>query len=629
MTTPSGLTVRVFKPARRRIASGTILPLRPRNVEREAAPDMRAYEPTPLEHAHEQAPIEIVSVNTKTRSRRIWAVWQFLRFAAIYLGRKVRRRENEEQTARMVRELFEELGGVWIKVGQLLSLRTDLMPEAICRQLATLQYRRHGFAPEIARRVIEEELGRPITSVFSYFEDAPIAAASIAQVHRGTLVSNNRAVIVKVMRPGIADEFKRDLRLLENIANVLNHGAIFRRFRLREGLDELRAMLSEETDYRYEIVNLKRMRKNLKDHGVFVPRVITRLSTLRVLVMEEVPGVLMSQYIRMRQEDPERLHRWALLNGIDTEEIATQLAGTTLRQILEDNEFHGDLHPGNIMLLSDNRIALIDVGSVGRLPHHTWSLYRQSLAALATSDHERAADIMLMMSPSVDWGTVKDLRRDMSEALRDWELTGQFPHADYNQRSIAAMSERVAEVMARHNVPLSWGILRVGRTLSTLDASLQTLAPDADFLKLCRHYYEDVRRRARTPKGRAESLEHFIGDLRTLGADVKLLVGSGLRYQALRLHGMLDPLTHVRMAVLGFLHRVLRMILVLFLVVCGLDTAYDYGLAVHLGPLYPLAVRANDALPNLRSEDWALTLGIIFVLVRLLRVTRNAITRLG
>lgn len=634
MTTTAG--VRVYIPDRSRsrgvdvrLHMGTA-PLHIRNPERKWPPDLLEDIPTPLEAADDgtRAPIILDELPPASQHRSMWTVAQFGKFLLKGVWRSfTRRKSSEEEKAVLLRELFERLSGMWIKLGQLLSLRTDILSLEMCRELSKLQFEVRGFPVAVARKVLEEELGKPISSVFANFEDHPFAAASVAQVHRATLLRNNRAVVVKIMRPDVALSFERDLRLLQRIASFAQTFGIGKRLRLHDASRELREVLTEETNYEREAVNLRNMRKSLRHHSIYVPRVIRDLSSKRVLVIEEVPGVLMSHYIRVRREDPERAHIWELRNGIDVKSLARDLSVSVLRQILEDNLFHGDLHPGNLLMLADNGLALIDFGSVGRLERRLWTLYRDSLAALAMKDYDRAADIMLMMSPMASLANTTTLRRDMTLAMRQWEMTGQFAGATYADRSIAAMSERIAKVMAKHNVPLAWGIMRVGRTLSTLDASLQTLWPKADFLKLCQAYFRDRARRAATPRGRLERLQAIMMDVAAVGADARLLLGSGLREQALRLHGVMDRVTHVRMVIATWAGRLGWGLLI----VVGLAAYVDEGRdRIQVGDWWPFANLFHiydlaDAVPDLHPLQWFLLFLLSIFLIRFFRATRRSI----
>lgn len=628
----AGLRVDVPRPRRRDAARHiAIVPVHTRDPKRVAPPDLVELLPTPIESQAQHKPLVIDPLPPPLHSRATWSLWQLVRFYATTLQLRMTGRLSEERRAVLTRELFERLGGMWIKVGQLLSLRTDVISPAMVRELGSLQYQARGFPIEIARRVLESELGRPLSRVFAHFDEIPFAAASIAQVHRATLLRNNRAVVVKVMRPDVAMTFERDLRLFRRMVRGFGMFGLFRRFRLNEGLVEIGAILREETDYQYEAANLRQMRRTLRRHGVLVPRVIRDLSTSRVLVMEEIDGVLMSQYLRVRREDPETAERWAVVNGIEERALARQLSITTLRQILEDNEFHGDLHPGNIMLLTDNRIALIDFGSVGRLPQQTWTLYRYSLQALATGDYGRATDLMLMMSPNIARANNRLLRADMTRALQEWALTAEFSGGTYADRSMSAMSNAVARVMAEHQVPLSWSIMRVGRSLSTLDASLQTLAPDANFMAMCRAYFRDRQRRARTLQGRKEGLQKAMLHLSALAGDAEVLLGRGLREQALRLHGMLDRITNVRITVLTFVQR--GLLLTILLLIVGAIT--DEGLRPlshdrreHLHMSHPMIEFLLSAVPDLHPIWWVITIAAAVYLLRGVLNVRQSIARL-
>ena len=585
--------------------------------------------PTPLPLDREARPIELVDAPEPPWWRGFWLLYMILRHFSTRRFRKLTGALDDDDDARRARTLFEQLGGMWIKLGQLLSIRTDILSDAMCRELSSLQYQMTGFPTEVAMRVLEEDLGVPLQRVFSRFEVQPFAAASICQVHRAVLRDNQRAVVVKIMRPGVAGSFSRDLALLGVIVSVLRALGMAKALRLREGLKELRTLLQEETDYSYELLNLKRMRKALARHDVIVPKPFAKLCSQRVLVMEEIPGLVMSRYIKYRRDDPDALRRWEVQNGIEPSEIAEALLITTLRQILEDNQFHGDLHPGNIMLLCDNRIALIDFGSVGRLEVQQWQMYRQITASLAREDFNRAADYMLMMAPSVPATGVPEMRRALADVMRRWQSRSGLDTISYQERSMGALSADTAQILQKHKVPPTWSMMRIGRALGTLDASLQTLSPDGNFFRLLRAYFRDRSKRERSLGGRVAAASRAIGEVSTIVSDVKILLAPQLRNQAFRLRGMADTVTLVKLTLLSSLRHVAFFVLA----VPGIGWLADTHAEIfppwidrHVsGPLHYI----DDALPNLHTLHWVGVVALMFVGIHLLDRAYRAMSRGG
>ena len=593
------------------------------------AANLRDLIPTPLMAEQERRAIEIIPV-----PRRPWwrGAWSLALIVAFFLGRLLTRltgRFDEQADARKARQLFERLSGMWIKLGQLLSLKTDILSDAMCRELAALQYEMRGFPSDIAMDVLADDLGAPITRVFARIEAQPFAAASICQVHRGILLDGDRAVVVKIMRPDVRQSFESDLRLLRvlvTLINILGQGG---RLNLDEGLRELSNLLREETDYSHEVLNLHRMRKRLKSHGVIVPRVFPRISGRRVLVMEEIPGVLMSEYIRQRRENLSAVLAWERRNGVDPGRVARLLLTTTMRQILEDNQFHGDLHPGNIVLLADNRIALIDFGTVGQMPLQAWLAYREMNNSIDMGDYERAADYMLLMSSSVPAFGVAKLRTGLADIIRQWEARSQLVTLPYSERSMGSASVDMARLMAVHKVAPTWALLRVGRALGTLDASLQVLSPDGNFMRLYKAYFRDRQKRRSSLRGRISSLQTTIGQMSKLSGDMQVLLLPQIRQQALRLRGMAGGLTRVKLSLLNVMrHGAMAMVGFALLGLVTDEYAqtiedYAHGEGV-LGYLVEPVHWFNEATPNLHYLHWLLIAGGFLFVTHVLAVVRRS-----
>jgi ubiquinone biosynthesis protein len=419
--------------------------------------------------------------------------------------RRLRGRPPAIEVAAALRGRFESLGGLWIKLGQLIAMRRDLLPSDFCSELGKLQDRAKGFPGDLSRRIVEEDLGFSLETVFEGFEERPFAAASIGQLHRARLRDGGTWVAVKVQRPHIAVTVERDLALVRLLCRSLHFLHIKRSLQWRALIHELTEAIQEELDYRLEATSIARMRRTLRHHGVYVPRVFKRLCANRVLTMEFVRGVLMSDFIALRERDPQDADRWLAANQIDAERVGRRLHVSLMRQILEDNLFHGDLHPGNIILLRRSRVALIDFGSIGSLEARLREFYRRLLRSLSDIDFEKTADTMTLISPaaeeSVDW---ERGRRNAVGALRQAELRAWAPNLTYSERSMTRALLDLVRSQAELNVPVGWSFMRIDRAHVTLDASLMYLVPNVSYFALGQSYFAGANKRSFGPELRAK-----------------------------------------------------------------------------------------------------------------------------
>lgn len=451
--------------------------------------------PTPLVQREERERLPIAAPRRERgRSLKImrafggwllWAIWTKL------IGRW-----TPETNALRLRGVLERLGFLWIKVGQVLSLRTDLFSDVLCNELAQLQYKAFGFPPEMAREIIERELGAPVENFFSEYDEYPFAAASISQVHMATVKEDGARVVIKVMRPNAARLFQADLKFISRVLALFGLHPTLKRMHLEEAVWELQQIVNEEVDYRFEVSNIERFRKNVRKHKIYVPRPFRKLSTARILVMEWIDGVMMSEYIRVGFLDPEKQAAWRQENNFKPKDVARRLLFSFLRQLFEDNLFHGDLHPGNIMLLRDGRVALIDLGSLGTAEATLLRRYRFGMQAIVDGDYQKASDLMLTFFPQLPVIDLVPVREDMVRALREWEMRTHVKELPYHKKSITAMFVAFAESMAKQGAFATWGFMKIDRTFSTLDASLSDLYPEVNYPKTMRRYYRTAKRRA-------------------------------------------------------------------------------------------------------------------------------------
>jgi predicted unusual protein kinase regulating ubiquinone biosynthesis (AarF/ABC1/UbiB family) len=300
---------------------------------------------------------------------------------------------------------LEEMGPTFVKFGQVLSTRGDLVPLEYLAALQTLQDRVGPVPYSEIEQVIVEEFGQGVAQLFNTFEPAPLAAASLGQVHVATL-ADGRKLAVKVQRPGIRAKLAEDLDVLEEIASVLESVTGFAaRYRFRSIVADFRRTLMRELDYRTEAENLRALAANLADFdSIVVPRPVDELTTSRVLAMDFVAG---KKVTAINDEDRK---------AADGNRLANELQKAWMKQVCIDGFFHADPHPGNVMLCPDGRIGLIDLGMVGRLSPEMRERLLRLLIALGEGRPETAADLAVKVGhPGPDFdetrfrGTVKTL----------------------------------------------------------------------------------------------------------------------------------------------------------------------------------------------------------------------------
>ncbi len=464
----------------------------------------------------------------------------FVVLGARLFWRSLSRKVDHAATARQLRLQLETLGGVWIKAGQLLAMRSDLFPRAFCTELSQLQDNASGFTAEDAREIVEAELGGPIEDTFSEWDALPFAAASIGQIHRARLRGRGVVVAVKVQRPYVAARVRLDLGFVRTVTRLALLLKIAPHFRWSDFYEELDRTLIEELDYRYEASAIRRMRKRLKHHrGVHAPKVFQKFSTRRVLVMEFVSGALMADLIRSLREEPARTRAWLIENRIDLERLARRLHLSLQRQIFVDNLFHGDLHPGNIILLRGSRFALIDFGAVGTLEQQFRDRYFDLEASVAAGEYAKAADLLLLMQPSLPTIDLEPLRGEIVRAFRDWELRSATKGLPYSTRSATEANGRILAAMARYRIPMSWQWLRVDRASMTLEASLRVVGPNIDYMKLSRRSIRsilEVEREAglsrKAARGKVADGVMLAGELMKHSLEHKILEAEFMRRQA-------------------------------------------------------------------------------------------------
>jgi ubiquinone biosynthesis protein len=362
--------------------------------------------------------------------------------------------------ARHLRSALEELGPTFAKLGQVLSTRPDLLPPEFIEELATLQDNVPPLTEEEVVRVMEQELGVPWEDVFETIDPGPLAAGTIAQVHRATLTDGER-VVVKVQRPTAREEIEQDLALLELFAEkvadrpglkqVIDMGAVF---------EHLSASLHRELDFRQEASNIERMALVLKHYSrLEVPEVFGGLSTSRLLVMEEIQGTPISK----APQGPER------------KEAARQLLESYYKQILVDGFFHADPHPGNLMWWKD-RIYFLDFGMVGEVGADMREQLMLLLMAFWQEDVGFLTDVSLMLAGAIDRSDL-DVTKFQAEI---GELMAKYRTSSLADIQLGPILQEMTEVSIRHDVPLPASLALTGKALAQMQLATAELDPELD-----------------------------------------------------------------------------------------------------------------------------------------------------
>ena len=366
----------------------------------------------------------------------------------------------EEKAESLAGEL-EAMGPTFIKLGQLLSTRVDLLPPAYIRALSRLQDDVDPFPFEEAEQIISEELGVRLSKAFESFEREPVAAASLGQVHRATL-RDGRPVAVKIQRPGIRERVREDLDALEALAGFLDdHSDTAHRYRIAEVVNRFRKSLFRELDYRSEARNLETLGENLAElETIHVPQPVHTYSTARVLTMELVRGRKVTSLSPLA------------LQELDRTRLADDLFRAYLKQILVDGFFHADPHPGNVFITEDGRIALLDLGMTATLAPAMRQQLLKLLMAVADAEADDAAEILIALSePEED----ADLTGFSSE-VRELVMLSEGRSA--SDVAVGAVVLELVRLAGAHGIAPPSELAMLGKTLLNLDEVGRTLDPD-------------------------------------------------------------------------------------------------------------------------------------------------------
>jgi len=358
---------------------------------------------------------------------------------------------------------LEEMGPTFVKLGQVLSSRPDLLPQPYLEALSRLQDRVKPFPFPEVQAIVEEELGVRLSKAFSRFDEKPLAAASLGQVHKAAL-RDGREVVVKVQRPGIVKQIAADFQVLEQIADFLqSHTEVGRKHRFVEVLREFRITVQQELNYEMEAGNLVIVGENLAEFELIaIPQPVADYCTRRVLTMDYVRGRKVTSISPIARLE------------VDGCALAEELFRAYLKQVLVDGIFHADPHPGNVFLTDDGRIALLDLGMVGRTTPEMQSQLIKVLVAVADGKGEQAADVVINISRKEDEFDPVSFKRRIAQIVT--MRVGQ----GLNQMNVGRTLLEVTGTAADMGLYVPSELTVLGKTLLQLDEVGRTLDPGFD-----------------------------------------------------------------------------------------------------------------------------------------------------
>jgi ubiquinone biosynthesis protein len=394
-----------------------------------------------------------------------------------------------------VRLAFTELGTTFIKLGQVLGTRPDLVGPEMAREFARLQTAAPADPPNAVRNTIEAEFGQTPKALFALFEDEPMASASIAQVHRARLPTGED-VVVKVQHAGIPDKILPDLDILASLAELAEkHAPQVRPYRPSAVVRQFRRTLLHELDFTFERRNLEEFAAHFaNDPGVHFPRAYPEFCTRRVLTMERLEGILGT--------DSDALAR----SGFDLNEFARGGANIYLQMIFRDGFYHADPHPGNLMLLPGGVVGVLDCGMIGRLDEELAEALEDMLMAVVDHDSSDLAEILLRLGGAPPGTHGDELRADLADFVADY--TGQ----PIQELDLSGALNGLFAIVRRYNITLAPPFSLLLRTLIELEGTAQQLSPEFSLTEVFRPFYTSMVRRRHSPKRLLRRVRHAYRD---------------------------------------------------------------------------------------------------------------------
>jgi ubiquinone biosynthesis protein len=389
----------------------------------------------------------------------------------------------------VLRTYLQLCGGGFIKLGQLMAMRYDILPDAYCEELAKLLDRVPPLPAGTIEGIIAEDLGRPVADCFGSFETTPMGSASIAQVHAARL-RGGEPVAVKVMRPGIASALRVDLVLMSAAGRFSSRFGLLRRLNLDAIVRELAQLTKEELDFRREARNVAHFQRLMEADEVdhCAPRVHFPLCSSRVITMERMVGVPLNDLLSaVHREDRKQLREWAQ-RGVGPRRTARLLLRSMLEQAMRHRAFNADPHPANLILRDGGTLAWLDFGMVGYLDEHVWGQLFRLQEAIAGEQVQAAVEAILASLAPLPARDLSGFELEARLIIREWVRSTGDTQATMHEKSTGRFLMRIFAALRRAGLSLPADLVRVYRAVIIVDLIVLRLDPSIDWLPELREF---------------------------------------------------------------------------------------------------------------------------------------------
>jgi ubiquinone biosynthesis protein len=401
-----------------------------------------------------------------------------------------------------VRMALEELGTNFVKVGQILSTRSDILPSDYVQELAKLQDSLTPLPPGRVEKVISEELGQPIEELFSSFEPQPLGVASIGQAH-GAVLKDGTEVVVKVQKPGVKEQVEEDLEILRQLAIFAEEkGGGWLQYDLPGLVEELNDTLAGELDYVREGHNAEHFARFFQDDpSIHIPRIFWSHTTSRVITMERIRGIRILDLDAIEDRDKA---------NFDRQDMAKRSASIWVKMIFNDIVFHADPHPGNLFIEPEGRLGLVDFGMIGLVDDEVRINIARAVKGLLDRDADILLDSLIDLGATTAGSSKENLRKDLKH------LMSHYPLAAEDLNSTSSLAELLA-VIRRNHIRLPGNTFLLLKTLTMTQSLGLKLDPEFDFFSLLTPSIEGLINRRYKPSAILQRLPPAVAELALLG----------------------------------------------------------------------------------------------------------------